>query len=79
MLVDGPWCPDWDHPGRYDADLLRIRRVQVTIRVEAAATSMRGTSDLLFRRGGVSTAAERFAPDLQVQFDVTPRNLNVGR
>ena len=29
MLTDGPWCPDSTAAQRYDADLLRIRRVRV--------------------------------------------------
>jgi hypothetical protein len=38
-LVDGPWCPDAASPNRWDADLLRIRLVRVTLRVEATAPS----------------------------------------
>jgi hypothetical protein len=44
QLTDGPWCPDPSSPGRYDADLLRIRRVRVTLRVEAANPAFRGRS-----------------------------------
>lgn len=32
-LTDGPWCPDPTSPNRFDADLLRVRRVRVTFRV----------------------------------------------
>jgi hypothetical protein len=32
-LVDGPWCPDVASPVRFDADLMRIRQVRVTLRV----------------------------------------------
>ena len=38
-LADGPWCPDANDASRWDADLLRIRRVLVTVRVEAAITN----------------------------------------
>jgi prepilin-type N-terminal cleavage/methylation domain-containing protein len=38
QLTDGPWCPDPADPRRYDADLLRIRRVRVTLRVRASRT-----------------------------------------
>jgi prepilin-type N-terminal cleavage/methylation domain-containing protein len=38
QLTDGPWCPDPSEPGRFDADLLRIRRVRVTLRVRASRT-----------------------------------------
>jgi hypothetical protein len=27
QLTDGPWCPDDANPNRWDADLLRIRRL----------------------------------------------------
>jgi hypothetical protein len=79
MLTDGPWCPDATKPERYDADLLRIRRVRVKLRVQVAAPSMRGPAGQLFTRGGTSTSAERFIPDQELQFDVTPRNMNLGR
>lgn len=36
MLADGPWCPDAASPNRYDADLLRIRLVRVTLRMQAS-------------------------------------------
>jgi prepilin-type N-terminal cleavage/methylation domain-containing protein len=32
-LSDGPWLPDSTFPHRFDADLLRVRQVQATIRV----------------------------------------------
>ncbi len=79
MLSDGPWCPDAASPGRFDADLLRIRRVRVVLRFEAAADSLRGPASALFARGGTSTSAQRLVPDVEVRFDVTPRNLNLAR
>ena len=33
QLTDGPWCPDDFNANRYDADLLRVRRVRITLRV----------------------------------------------
>jgi hypothetical protein len=42
MLTDGPWCPDGSAANRYDADLLRVRAVRVTIRAEAALAGGRG-------------------------------------
>ena len=45
MLSDGPWCPDEANAKRWDADLLRIRKVGVTIRVEAAASALRGPAE----------------------------------
>lgn len=53
----------------------RTRHVRVTLRVEAAAASLRGPAGPLFTRGGTSTTAERYLPDREVQFDVTPRNI----
>jgi len=79
VLSDGPWCPDPASPVRYDADLLRIRRVRVTIRFEAAAASLRGAASARFLRGGTASSNERVVPDLEVRFDVTPRNLNLSR
>jgi hypothetical protein len=34
-LSDGPWCPDSGSANRYDADLLRIRLVRVTLKLRA--------------------------------------------
>src|SRR5262249_16113152 len=39
-LMDGPWCPDPTDARRWDADLLRIRKVAVTLRVEAAIDAL---------------------------------------
>jgi hypothetical protein len=78
-LNDGPWCPSAGKPNRFDADLLRIRRVRGTIRVQAALESMRGPASALFLKGGSATSVMRSIPDQEVQFDVTPRNLNLGR
>lgn len=57
-LSDGPWCPDPTAPARVDADLLRVRKIRVTVKV----------------RGDEPTTSSR-----QVSFDVSPRNLNLGR
>lgn len=78
-LQDGPWCPDASVNERFDADLLRIRRVRVKMRVQVADAMLRGPAGVLFARGGRSTAAERWVPDQEISFDVTPRNLNLGR
>ena len=75
MLVDGPWCPGPSSPGRFDADLLRVSRVRVTIRVQVAAEVLRGPSGVLFSRAGSSTGAQAFVPDLEITIDVAPRNL----
>ena len=79
MLTDGPWCPDPTFDNRYDADLLRIRRVVVTLRVQAAVAALRGPAGLLFMRGGTSTSSQRYVPDQEIKFSVTPRNMTLGR
>jgi type II secretory pathway pseudopilin PulG len=78
-LTDGPWCPDADKANRFDADLLRVRRVRVTIRVQAALEQMRGPMGPLFMKGGTALAANKIIPDQEIAFDVAPRNLNLGR
>ena len=77
-LTDGPWCPDSAAAARVDADLLRVRRIRVTLRVEAALAALRGTGRL-FMRPGSSSGGDRYVPDQEIKFDVTPRNLNFGR
>ena len=79
MLTDGPWCPDAASPSRYDADLLRIRKVKVTMRVQVGPKTMRGPVGPLFLRGGTSLGSQRYVPDQVIAFEVTPRNLNFGR
>jgi hypothetical protein len=75
-FADGPWCPDARHPYRYDADLFRIRRIRVRLRVEAADDGLRGPSGALFMRGG--TGVKGLVPDQAIAFDVSPRNLSLG-
>ena len=82
MLTDGPWCPGEDatnYPNRFDADLLRIRRVRVTLRVQAALAALRGPAGVLFTHGGTASSPERLVPDQEIQFSVTPRNMTLGR
>jgi hypothetical protein len=76
MLTDGPWCPDPLAPNRFDADLLRVRRVRAIVRVEAGADALRGPAGPDFLRGGSASARTR-VPDQAVEFDVTPRNMNL--
>ena len=79
QLTDGPWCPDETNANRWDADLLRIRKIGVTLRVQAANAALRGPAGVLFAHGGTSRSRNRWLPDLQVRFDVTPRNMEFGR
>lgn len=73
------WCPDAGSNNRYPASLLRIRKVAVTLRVQAALATLRGPASALFTRGGTSSSGSKWVPDQEVRFQVTPRNLNLGR
>ena len=77
-FVDGPWCPHAAHPRRFDADLLRIRGVRMTVRVQAASDSFRGRAGIWFMRGGTAASAHSLIPDQEVLVDVWPRNLNLA-
>jgi hypothetical protein len=78
-LTDGPWRPDAASPDRWDADLLRIRAVGVTVRLEAALAALRGPAGVLFTNGGTATDARKWIPDQEIRFHVSPRNLNLRR
>ena len=43
------------------------------------AATLRGPAGVLFARAGSGRQWDRLVPDQAVQFDVTPRNLNLGR
>jgi hypothetical protein len=77
MLKDGPMCGGGTN--QYDADLLRIRKVRVTMRVQAADPSLRGASTGLFKHPGTSRGGDKFIPDYNISFEVSPRNLNLTR
>jgi hypothetical protein len=74
LFEDGPWCPTDASPRRFDADLLRVRRVRVRMRAEVAARAMRGAAGTLFTRAGAASAARAAAPDQEAVVDVTLRN-----
>jgi hypothetical protein len=78
-LTDGPWCPDANSPDRFDADLFRIRKIGVRIRLQTGNASLRGPASALFTYGGTSRGGNKYIPDQEVRFQVTPRNLNLGR
>jgi hypothetical protein len=79
MLKDGPFCPDATFPTRYDADLLRIRKIAVRLRVQVASAELRGPAGVLFSHGGTSKASKHLVPDQELRFDIVPRNFNLGR
>jgi hypothetical protein len=78
-LTDGPWCPDSQAPNRFDADLLRVRRVRVSLRAQAVSSWLRGASASLFVRPGTSRGGGLMVPDARIVVDVTPRNMNARR
>jgi hypothetical protein len=77
MLSNGPWCGSGSN--QFDADLLRVRKVRVTLRMQAASPSLRGSDAALFANPGKSLGGNRLVPDYIVRFEVTPRNLNLVR
>ncbi len=76
IFTDGPWCGEGAN--RFDADLLRVRRVRARILVQAAHASLRATGPS-YAVPGTARSAHRALPDLGIVVDVTPRNLNEGR
>jgi hypothetical protein len=70
QLGDGPWCGE--APFRFDADLLRIRRVRVRVRVQAEAATSRGADPRRFARPGQAVAGAREIADLELAIDVAP-------
>ena len=78
-LTDGPFCPDNINGNRWDADLLRIRRIGVTLRVQTPVAALRGPAGPLFTRGGTSKGGFKWVPDQEIRFDISPRNLNLDR
>ena len=78
QLTDGPWCPDSVSANRFDADLLRIRKVVVTLRVEAASGAARGSGPL-FVHAGTNHDVRGLVPDQEIRFQVSLRNSNLNR
>ena len=77
MLTDGPMCGGGNNA--FDADLLRVRKVRVTMRVQAANPALRGSDTALFKNPGTSRGGEKFIPDYTITFEISPRNLNLAR
>jgi prepilin-type N-terminal cleavage/methylation domain-containing protein len=75
LLVDGPWCGAG--ASRFDADLLRLRRVKVTVRLQASDPAVRGPDRLKFRNPGHASRPGFMVPDTTIVLDVRPRNLRV--
>jgi hypothetical protein len=58
---------------------LRIRRVRVRVRVEAAPDALRGAAGPLFARPGTAARAASLVPDQEAVLDVVPRNYATER
>jgi type II secretory pathway pseudopilin PulG len=74
MLDDGPMCGAG--ATAYDMDLLRVRKIRATIRLQSGHASLRGSDPSLFARPGAARASDRQLPDLQFTVVAAPRNLN---
>jgi prepilin-type N-terminal cleavage/methylation domain-containing protein len=80
MLNDGPWCGV--APNRFDADLYRVRKVRVELRMQAGAAELRGqnpSTRTLFVNPGISQGGVHVVPDYSMTFEVAPRNMNLVR
>jgi hypothetical protein len=76
VLTDGPWCGSGGN--RFDADLLRVRRIRVALRLQASDPAVRGTNPAQFRHPGTARNSGAMAADVTVEVDVTPRNFGQG-
>jgi hypothetical protein len=79
ILTDG--LPEWCGSGtnEYDPDLLRIRKIRVTLRMQAANAALRGGLALDGTTQRYGAGGERYVPDYILTFDITPRNMNLSR
>ena len=77
ILTDGPWCGTGSNA--FDVDLLRVRKLRVTLRMQVGDPQFRGTDTRFFRNPGQSEGGAKLIPDYELSFDVTPRNLNLTR
>jgi prepilin-type N-terminal cleavage/methylation domain-containing protein len=76
MFTDGPFCGI--PPRRFDADLLRIRAVRLTIRVQAALDRARGSGPGFANRGH-SDSDLSAVRDFEITVDAAARNLRPFR
>ena len=77
MFRDGPWCGSGTN--QFDADLYRVRKLKVTLRVQTPLAALRGRDATLFANPGTSVSGQKFIPDLVTSFEVSPRNMNLSR
>lgn len=77
ILSDGPFCGSGQN--EFDADLLRVRKVRVSLRMQTTSIAFRGSDTNLFMKPGSAQGGQRYIPDYRLTFEVTPRNLNLAR
>jgi hypothetical protein len=77
LLTDGPFCGAGLN--QYDADLLRIRKIRATLRMQVTSAALRGANTSLWIKPGKSPGGGRSVPDYTVSFEMSPRNLNLSR
>ena len=66
MLTDGPFCGGGSN--QFDPDLLRVRKVRMTVRLQVGSAQFRGTDQTLWRNPGQAQAAQKLVPDYAVSF-----------
>jgi hypothetical protein len=72
-LTDGPWCGTGEN--QFDADLLRLRYLRVTLRLQASDRAVRGSDPEGFLVPGTATTSGGKVPDVTVVVEVAPPNL----
>ena len=76
ILRTGPLCGAV--PNQFDADLYRVKKVRVTVRIQAP-DDMRGGDAFLFRNPGGGRSAYKYVPDYEMSFEISPRNMTLTR
>ena len=77
LLTDGPWCGAGKNA--FDADLLRVRRIRITLRLQASDRAARGLDPERFHQPGGAVKESLLVPDITATIDVAPPNLRRGR
>jgi hypothetical protein len=75
MLSDGPWCGSGGT--QFDADLLRVRRIRITVRLQASDPAVRGSDRQRFATPGSAMRETSMVSDVFVSIDVTLRNVGL--
>lgn len=73
MLTDGPWCGTGTTP--FDADLLRIRAVSISVRLEVVDAALRGSVPGWFRFPGTAIEGAAMVRDAALRVEIRPLNL----